>query len=203
MDFATYIKKATATESVIDSVSVDYDQFLHVLNATIGAGNLLDVAKKDIFYGLPKNEAKLTARQQRLDDNSNLAFRAASAARNNIHYAGNRHGTDPINLSKINPRVAHAVIGLATESIELLEALKLAIESDQPIDEVNVLEELGDLAWYLAIAVDSLNGNWDTILEANIAKLAKRNQGNTFNADATINRDVVAERQLLETHLST
>jgi len=104
-------------------------------------------------------------------------------------------------LTKIDSRVAHAIIGLATESVELLEALRDAIENDAPIDGVNVLEELGDLNWYHAIAVDALNGSWEQIQETNISKLRKRNQGNKFNAQATINRDEAGERVLLEHEL--
>ena len=41
----------------------------------------------------------------------------------------------------------HAVMGLLTESVELIDNY----DGTKPYDSVNVFEELGDLAWYLAI----------------------------------------------------
>lgn len=201
MDLKQYIAAAIETESVIPSVTVDVEHLKAVLSATIAAGNILDVAKKDMFYGLPTKPEKLEERHQRLLDNATLLQRAGGHAAASARALERGEGGQPTTLTSINPRVAHAVIGLATEAVELLEALYYAIDEQQPIDGVNVLEELGDLNWYHAIAVDALGGDWEQIQETNIAKLRKRNKGNKFNADATINRDIDAERQLLEDRL--
>jgi hypothetical protein len=196
MNLKEYIVGAIETESRISAVTVDVIQLKHILSSVIAAGNLLDVIKKDTFYGLPQDAAKLEARELRLEDNSLILRRAATAA------AAKNKATDVQTLLKLDPRVVHAIIGLATESVELLEALYTAIDTGEPIDGINILEELGDLNWYHAIAVDALNGDWEQIQYANLAKLAKRNKGKKFDAAATINRDVVAERTLLEQHLA-
>ena len=60
--------------------------------------------------------------------------------------------------SKRNIRLLHAGIGLATESGEFLDALKKAIFYGKELDRVNLQEEIGDLLWYCAIALDELGG---------------------------------------------
>jgi hypothetical protein len=79
----------------------------------------------------------------------------------------------------------------------LIEAILIALQKEEPIDQVNVLEEMGDIFWYSAIAIDATNGNWSQILETNIAKL-KHRYPDKFTSENAINRDVVAERKILE-----
>jgi NTP pyrophosphatase (non-canonical NTP hydrolase) len=202
MNLQDYISKAIETESVIDNDTTDVQHLTYVLEATIAAGNLLDVIKKDTFYGLPTDPKKASARQDRLALNAQALRRAAPLASAGT-FPGDSAGPSPVRtLQKINPRVAHAIIGLATEAVELLEALHTAITEDTEIDGINILEELGDLNWYHAIAVDALGGDWEQIQEVNIAKLRSRNKGSKFSAEATIDRDIDAERNLLEERLN-
>jgi NTP pyrophosphatase (non-canonical NTP hydrolase) len=202
MNLPQYIQAALETESVIPNVTLDVDNLQAVLSSVIAAGNLLDVIKKDTFYGLPQDHDKLFKRQTRLEDNAILLRRAGCHAQVTTHRLLNSEQTDVRTLSKLNPRVVHAILGLATEAVELLQALQEAINNDTDVDAINILEELGDLNWYHAIAVDALSGDWEQIQETNIAKLRKRNKGKKFNAEATINRDVASERTLLEQQLS-
>ena len=51
----------------------------------------------------------------------------------------------------------HAVMGLLTESVELIDNY----DGTKPYDSVNVFEELGDLAWYLAIIQREFQFNYD------------------------------------------
>jgi hypothetical protein len=71
-----------------------------------------------------------------------------------------------------------------------------------PFDTVGWGEEIGDLSWYEALGCDAAGVDRDQILQANITKLEKRNKGQKFNAEATINRDAEAERAQLEADLS-
>ena len=48
---------------------------------------------------------------------------------------------------QIQKNLLHAVMGLVTESVELVDNF----DGTKPYDSVNVFEELGDIAWYLAI----------------------------------------------------
>lgn len=50
----------------------------------------------------------------------------------------------------------HASLGIVTETAELLDAYKKHIFYDKPLDLVNIQEEIGDIFWYLAIPLRSL-----------------------------------------------
>ncbi len=47
----------------------------------------------------------------------------------------------------IHPDLIHAILGIQTQSAQLLQAAK-----KDRIDEINVAEQIGDICWYLAIA---------------------------------------------------
>lgn len=49
-------------------------------------------------------------------------------------------------------RLAHATLGIVTETAELLAALCLK----DVLDHVHFLDELGDIAWYAALGMDAL-----------------------------------------------
>lgn len=191
MDLKQYVAGALLTESRIDSIEVDKVRLVEVLKSTIAAGNLLDVLKKDMFYGAITIPEKQIARTRRIAANEDALLQSAG-------FFADPEPTEPVKLEQLDPRVVHAIIGLATESVELLEALLESIETGEPIDGVNVLEELGDLNWYHAIAIDALGGDWEQVQATNLAKLDARNKGKKFNAAATIDRDVESERALLE-----
>ena len=94
-------------------------------------------------------------------------------------------------------RLLHAFMGMATESSEALDMLKKHLMYGKPLDKVNAAEEIGDVLWYAAVALDTLGVSFEEVMDKNIAKLKKR-FGNKFTSDAAINRDVVAERKILE-----
>lgn len=59
-------------------------------------------------------------------------------------------------------RFAHGVIGICTEIGELQDQFKKNLIYGRELDPVNVVEELGDIAWYCALVCSSL----DTVLGA-------------------------------------
>jgi len=71
----------------------------------------------------------------------------------------------------------------------------------------NLVEELGDLHWYLALLMttqERITGvNWETVLELNIAKLRKRYPNGVFDAEACQDRDVTAEQSELKQRIRT
>lgn len=102
----------------------------------------------------------------------------------------------------INRRIFHAVLGIATEATEAVEALADHLKGDRPLDIVNLREEMGDLCWYMAIFYDALrelgfDGSWEGDLEKNIAKLRAR-YPEKFTTEQAINRDTVNERSIYE-----
>lgn len=93
--------------------------------------------------------------------------------------------------------IFHGIIGAATEAGEMVESLLSSMETQTPIDEVNLKEEIGDLFWYIAEITRALGWSFEEIMDLNISKL-KRRYGEKFSTEAAINRDVKAERELLE-----
>jgi len=99
--------------------------------------------------------------------------------------------------SKRNIRLLHAGIGLATESGEFLDALKKAIFYGKELDRINLQEEIGDLLWYCAIALDELGADFDSTMSINIQKLKARFP-NKFTEEDAENRNLDKEREILE-----
>lgn len=52
-------------------------------------------------------------------------------------------------------RFAHGAIGICTEIGELQDALKKHIIYGRDLDPVNIMEECGDIAWYIALVADA------------------------------------------------
>lgn len=94
-------------------------------------------------------------------------------------------------------RLLHAAMGLCTESGEFMDMMKKHILYGKELDEINLKEELGDLEWYVALALDELKTTFGIIFETNIAKLRAR-YPNKFTEKDAINRDLDKERSILE-----
>jgi NTP pyrophosphatase (non-canonical NTP hydrolase) len=91
----------------------------------------------------------------------------------------------------------HASLGLVTESAEFQDMLKKHIFYGKPLDEVNLKEEIGDILWYCAIALEALGTDFESVMQTNINKLKAR-YPQKFTEDNAINRDLKTERSILE-----
>jgi len=96
----------------------------------------------------------------------------------------------------VNPKTLHAILGIATEAVELVEAIVPALRGEE-VDLVNVNEELGDLYWYCAEIHRQSGTMPEDAYYKNIAKLKKRYPEGFTSTDA-LNRDLDAERKVLE-----
>lgn len=143
---------------------VTVNLFQELLAQFIKAGDKLDKVKKALFYG--KTHAFIMFEGEKTLDG----------------------GSQDQKLIDI----IHGMLGIATESVELLEAL-----GKSEIDEVNVKEELGDVLWYVAIMCKKLNCTFEELQLMNIAKLRARFPDRFKEHDA-INRDLANERKVLE-----
>jgi NTP pyrophosphatase (non-canonical NTP hydrolase) len=103
------------------------------------------------------------------------------------------------NFGNLNERLLHACLGVANESGELAAAIKRSLFYGRELDIVNVKEELGDLLWYIALAIDELGSSFEEIMELNIAKLKKR-YPKQFDDILAENRNLDEERKTLEQH---
>lgn len=108
---------------------------------------ILDGYKKHIFYGKP------------LPEYCNPRFFGAATSVKDV---------PPI----LNLEMLHAVLGISTEGAELVEHLNCAKQFDK-----DVVKEIGDVAWYVALAGLANASSLEDILIENDKKLEARFQG--------------------------
>lgn len=97
----------------------------------------------------------------------------------------------------VTPDLLHGAIGLATESGELLDALKRALYYGGTLDRTNLIEELGDLEWYMAVIRDALGVDQAEVQRINVEKLKAR-YPEKFSSEDALERNLAAEREVLE-----
>lgn len=78
----------------------------------------------------------------------------------------------------------HMVLGISGEAGELLDAIKKSVIYNKPLDVVNVIEELGDIEFYLEGLRQRIGITREQTIDANIAKLAKRYEGFKYSDGA-------------------
>ncbi len=94
-------------------------------------------------------------------------------------------------------KLLHALMGICTESGELMDAIKKHLMYGKPIDFTNLKEEAGDIEWYIALLLGLLGTDHTEIFTINIEKLRLR-YPNKFTEFDALNRDLPAERKILE-----
>lgn len=101
--------------------------------------------------------------------------------------------------SEQNQRLIHAMLGVATEGVEMMEAVQeFFFGTGEPgFDLINLQEEFGDIEWYRALGLDALGQTDEQNREQNDAKLEKR-YGSTFSEAKANNVDPAQERRVLE-----
>lgn len=82
----------------------------------------------------------------------------------------------------------HMAIGVAGEAGELIDAVKKHTIYRTPLDLENVIEELGDLEFYMEGLRQGLSLSREQILDANIQKLSKRYEGLKYSDKAAKDR---------------
>jgi NTP pyrophosphatase (non-canonical NTP hydrolase) len=176
-----YVQQATRTLSnEFHAELIDKSVLIAELRHGIQAAEHMDKVKKALFYGRPA--PGLECRFKNID-NARIDMRNALKA---LH-------PDPIRAEQ----VLHGVIGLFTEAGEMLEAVLEAIIDRKPLDAVNMIEEVGDGKWYMAILAHALPFSWGTDEVVNIEKLRKRFPDKFTEYDANT-RDLDGERKVLE-----
>lgn len=153
----------------------------NIMSNFSNVGEELDKLKKALFYG--KETSRLT-----LDYIEVSNF-------NNEEIELYKHWDCKVPAYQI-----HAILGIATEGVELVQALLTALENDTELDIPNIFEESGDLFWYIPLLM-SMEENkeelFNRILRINLLKLKKRFK-DKFTEDEAISRDLAAERVILE-----
>lgn len=193
MDSKEYTKLALVTEAPIAKLNWSRGGLVRLLGVLALTADIADQAKKTIAYGKPLDSVTFAKRLHMLAD------QATSLAGVGERVA--RPEDAPSELFEPNLRVLHAGIGVFGEAGEILEAVIKQVVTGE-LDMVNVGEEGGDALWYLAVLADETGVPMDQNMDANIAKLKAR-YGDKFTQAATENRDLAAERTILEAGLAT
>lgn len=138
-----------------------------VLQAAVAIASRADRLKKAMFYG------------------KEFRFGASFASPSSLK------------LEKERANLIHAILGIFTEAGELMEALLNVLTSKENVDVVNIVEELGDIEWYMAILHREFSVTPSTIKDKNIAKLKAR-YPEKFSENEALERDLENERRTLE-----
>jgi NTP pyrophosphatase (non-canonical NTP hydrolase) len=94
-------------------------------------------------------------------------------------------------IASLTPEKAdalHMAVGVAGESGELLDAIKKYVIYNKDVDLENVIEELGDLEFYMEGLRQRLGITRQETLAANIVKLSKRYKAATYSDKAAQER---------------
>ena len=81
----------------------------------------------------------------------------------------------------------NAVYGLNGESGEVIDLLKKHEFQGHDLDRDKLIDEAGDVAWYLALLASALGVSLEEIMQKNVDKLKKR-YPDGFDKDKSINR---------------
>lgn len=82
----------------------------------------------------------------------------------------------------------NSVMGLCGESGEVIDLVKKNVSHGHPLNREKLIDELGDVAWYLAECATVLDVTLEEVLERNIEKLKKR-YPEGFSTERSINRE--------------
>jgi NTP pyrophosphatase (non-canonical NTP hydrolase) len=83
--------------------------------------------------------------------------------------------------------LAEGVMGLNGEAGECIDIVKKYLYQGHGLDRDHLAEELGDVAWYLAVSAHAIGWTLEDILKKNIEKLEKR-YPDGFDTERSVNR---------------
>lgn len=104
----------------------------------------------------------------------------------NYDFANNQHGPD-VNV----PLMLTGVMGLCSESGELMEIVKKMVFQGKPFTEeshFHMKRELGDIIWYWTNMCRALHLDPNDVIAENVNKLKSRYPGGEFNVYHSENR---------------
>jgi hypothetical protein len=205
---ADYRTAVLSTESRPTALNFGPATLLVALNMAIAASTALDQVKRAIYYGRDMDQKKMLEAIAVVQATAESLKFPVSTGRyrdpQDVHFFMQNLPEEvakSLSADGVDLRLLHAAIGQFTEAGEFIEGIVPTLLGQQ-VDKVNLLEEQGDSSWYGEVALDVLGYTREQCNFANINKLndkkAGRYQKGAFDPNAAVNRDVVAERVLLE-----
>lgn len=92
-------------------------------------------------------------------------------------------------LDPIGAHILHMAVGISGEAGEIIDAVKKATVYNQKIDRDNIIEELGDLEFYMHGLRDALKISRQETLMHNMKKLSKRYEGFKYSDEQAKKRN--------------
>lgn len=192
-----------------DKVSIT--EVIGALKDMSAAAERLDRIKKALFYGRDYIPNPTRPSPSRPDEDSTAFPIIERIAETLTLQNGDKpgfYGEEPhsdAEVVKLTELAFHAIVGVATEAGEMIDAWLNAYMHNKPLDLVNLREEFGDNQWYVAVflrAFSELVGVRDGVsfneLHRNVnRKLRARFPAGFTEYDAN-NRDLAKERAILE-----
>jgi len=107
-----------------------------------------------------------------------------------------------VQLTPLQASILHMAVGVSGEAGELLDAIKKHAVYQKQLDINNVIEEAGDILFYLTGLLNELGLTIEECMEANVAKLSKRYPQHQYSNAAAIARadkiDVIEDPVVLK-----
>lgn len=84
----------------------------------------------------------------------------------------------------VKPDLVHGIVGIASESGELSDLLKkMFFHPQKHVDRDKIVDEVGDILWYVALTLYSVGATFEEAFDRNIAKLTVRHEKNNGEKD--------------------
>ena len=77
-------------------------------------------------------------------------------------------------LTVSEANLVHLALGIAGEAGEVLDAIKKAAIYNKPLDRGNIIEELGDLEFYMEGLRQAIGVTREEVIDTNVQKLSVR-----------------------------
>lgn len=155
----------------------------------VGVNELIDVLEKVIYYAQQMDRFKKALFRKRTRAESNLT--------GNYKTVWDSLEKEIDDINKYDD-LFHGIIGSITEVGELAEILYALLNCKEKPNITNVREEIGDNLWYLSRLVKFAETTFEDEMKRNIKKLRARHTATGFDKARDINRNLEAERKLLE-----
>ena len=117
---------------------------------------------------------------------ANLCKTCARGSRH-VELTVNEYQKEAMRTATEKDKLINGVMGLCGEAGECIDIVKKATFQGHELNKEHLAEELGDVAWYLAVAADAIGYDLLTILQMNVAKLNER-YPEGFDSERSVNR---------------
>jgi NTP pyrophosphatase (non-canonical NTP hydrolase) len=187
----TYLQQSKRTAAVVEQLRPDLfrsdDDIAESLLPLIRYAQTADLIKRSFFY----NEAP--DRSMKRGDDYNKQNELMKSELLICRFTEEKN----IKFTPEQIEYIHTALGLISEAGEIIEEVLNSAITQRPIDKVNMVEELGDVNWYVALGLRAAESTFEEAQTININKLKDR-YPEKFSSEQALNRDLEKERKTLE-----